>query len=131
MEKAVAAYEEPITLFDRIVNGELPCDKLYEDDFTLAFRDLSPVAKTHFLVIPKDRNGLSSLFKAEERHIELMGRLLLTASIVAQREGLEEGYRTVINTGKNAGQTVYHIHVHVIGGESLGWPPVQLGQTST
>ena len=83
MEKAVTAYEEKDTIFDKIVRKEIPCDQLYEDDYTLAFRDLNPVASKHFLVIPKNRDGLSSLFKAEEKHIEIMGRLLLTASIVA------------------------------------------------
>ena len=79
-----------------------------------------------FLVIPKSKDGLTTLFKAEDKHIDIMGRLLLAASKVAKQEGLEDGYRIVINTGNNACQTVYTIHLHVIGGEPLGWPPVQL-----
>ena len=123
ISKAQTAGEEEVTLFDKIVSGKIPSDKIYEDDYTYAFRDINPVAKVHFLVIPKNRDGLSTLSKAEERHIELLGRLMLTASIVAKQEGLDDGYRLVINDGKHGGQTVYHLHLHVIGGQQLGWPP--------
>ena len=124
ISKAQTAGEEEVTLFDKIVSGKIPSDKIYEDDYTYAFRDINPVAKVHFLVIPKNRDGLSTLSKAEERHIELLGRLMLTASIVAKQEGLDDGYRLVINDGKHGGQTVYHLHLHVIGGQQLGWPPI-------
>mmetsp|Transcript_4970 Transcript_4970/g.5649 ORF Transcript_4970/g.5649 Transcript_4970/m.5649 type:complete len:95 (+) Transcript_4970:123-407(+) len=89
----------------------------------MAFRDISPVAKTHFLVIPKDRQGLTLLSKAEDKHKELLGHLMVTAAKVAEQEGLGEGYRVVINNGKFGCQAVYHLHIHVIGGEQLGWPP--------
>lgn len=83
----------------------------------MAFRDVSPVAKTHFLVIPKNRDGLSQLCKAEERHRALLGHLMVVASRVARQEGLgATGYRTVINDGKHGCQSVYHLHIHVIGG---------------
>ena len=119
---AQMAKEEEYTLFNKILDGKIPCSKVYEDDFTLAFWDIAPTAKTHIVVIPKDWDGLSSLFKAEEKHVELMGWLMLACSKVAKQEGLEEGYWVVVNTGPHAGQTVYHIDLHVIGGEQLGWP---------
>jgi len=78
------AQEEEVTLFNKILNGIIPCSKVYEDDYTFAFRDINPTAKTHIVVIPKERDGLSSLFKAEEKHVELMGRLMLACSKVAK-----------------------------------------------
>jgi len=81
--KAQLAHEEEVTIFDKIVSGTIPSKKVYEDDHTFAFWDLNPTAETHILVIPKNRDGLSSMFKAEERHIDLMGRLMLTCSKVA------------------------------------------------
>jgi len=94
----------------------IPSNKVYEDDYTFAFWDINPTAESHILVIPKNWDGLTSLFKAEERHIDIMGRLLLTCSTIAKQEGLDEGYWVVINTGPHAGQSVYHIHLHIIGG---------------
>ena len=100
-EKAQTAQAEEVTLFDKIVKKEIPADIIYEDDQCLAFKDISPVAKTHFLVIPKDRDGLSQLMFAEERHEKLLGHLMVTAAKVAKQQGLEEGFRIVINDGKN------------------------------
>ena len=123
-EKAQTAGEEEVTIFDKIVAKEIPADVIYEDDKCLAFRDIAPVAKVHFLVIPKNRDGLTGISKAEDRHAELLGHLMVVCAKVAKQEGLgESGYRTVINDGKQGCQSVYHLHIHVIGGQQLSWPP--------
>ncbi|KAH1194486.1 Adenylylsulfatase HINT1 [Glycine max] len=109
--------------FDKIINKEIPSTVVYEDDKVLAFRDIDPQAPTHILIIPKVRDGLTGLSKAEERHCEILGRLLCTAKLVAKQEGLDDGFRIVINDGRDGGQSVYHIHVHLIGGRQMGWPP--------
>jgi histidine triad (HIT) family protein len=108
------------TIFGRIVRGEIPCDQVYVDDLCLAFRDIQPQAPVHILVIP--REPLVSLAEANEEHGPLLGHLLLVAAQVARQEGLR-AWRTVLNTGAEAGQTVFHLHVHVIGGRPLDWPP--------
>ena len=108
------------TIFGRILRGEIPCDQVYSDDRCLAFRDVAPQAPVHLLVIP--REPLVSLAEARPEHEALLGHLLLVAAQVARQEGLE-AWRTVINSGADAGQTVFHLHVHVIGGRPLAWPP--------
>jgi histidine triad (HIT) family protein len=108
------------TIFGRILRGDIPCDEVYSDDRCLAFRDVAPQAPVHVLVIP--RKPIESLREAEASDEALLGHLLLVAAKVAQQEGLTD-WRTVINTGAEAGQTVFHLHVHVIGGRSLAWPP--------
>ena len=108
------------TIFGKILRGEIPCDEVYSDTQCLAFRDIAPQAPVHVLVIP--REPLESLRSAEEKHAALLGHLLLVAAKVAKQEGLED-WRTVINSGAGAGQTVFHLHVHVIGGRALDWPP--------
>jgi histidine triad (HIT) family protein len=114
----------PLTLFDKIVAGDIPCTKVYEDDTALAFRDIAPAAPTHVVIVPKDRAGLTHLHKMSKEHKALVGHLMWVASEVARQEGLvEDGYRIVINDGENAGQTVFHLHIHVIGGRTLTWPP--------
>ncbi len=110
------------TVFGKIIRGELPSEKVYEDDDVLAFRDLHPAAPTHILVIPKKH--IVDLFDAVEEDEALLGKLMLAARKVAIQEGLEEdGFRLVINNGAGVGQTVFHIHVHVLGGRSFSWPP--------
>ncbi|GJU93674.1 14 kDa zinc-binding protein [Tanacetum coccineum] len=109
--------------FDKIINKEIPAKIVYEDDKVLAFHDIAPQAPTHILLIPKVRDGLTGLSKAEERHTEILGHLLYIAKVVAKQEGLEEGYRIVINDGPQGCQSVYHIHVHLIGGRQMNWPP--------
>ena len=89
----------------------------------LAFRDIAPQAPTHILIIPKSKDGLTGLSKAEERHCEILGCLLYTAKLVAKQEGLEDGFRIVINDGPKGCQSVYHIHVHLLGGRQMNWPP--------
>jgi histidine triad (HIT) family protein len=108
------------TIFARILRGEIPCDEVYSDDRCLAFRDVAPQAPVHLLVIP--RQPLVSLAEAGDDDAALLGHLLLVAGRVAKQEGLA-GFRTVINSGAEAGQTVFHLHVHVLGGRPLAWPP--------
>ena len=108
------------TIFGKILRGEIPCDEVYSDERCLAFRDVAPQAPMHVLVIP--RKPIESLREADAGDEALLGHLLLVAAKVAQQEGLTD-WRTVINTGAEAGQTVFHLHVHVIGGRSLSWPP--------
>jgi histidine triad (HIT) family protein len=107
-------------LFCRIVRHEIPATIVREDDRTLAFRDIDPKAPTHVLVIPKTH--VASLNEATDA--AMLGELLLVARDIAKAEGIESsGYRTVINTGARAGQTVHHVHVHLLGGRNMKWPP--------
>jgi histidine triad (HIT) family protein len=108
------------TIFGRILRGEIPCQEVYGDDLCLAFRDVNPQAPVHVLVIP--REPIAQLGEAGEEHQALLGHLLLVAARVARQEGLQS-WRTVINSGAEAGQTVFHLHLHVIGGRPLAWPP--------
>lgn len=107
-------------LFCKIARGEIPCDKVYEDDEVLAFHDIHPVAPVHFMLIPKLH--LASLADAEECHAALLGKMMLLAPRLAKEQGLELGFRTVINTGRGGGQEVFHLHIHVIGGGNI--PPM-------
>ncbi|KAI6673623.1 hypothetical protein NL676_001529 [Syzygium grande] len=120
---AAAAPSDSPTIFDKIIKKEIPSTVVFEDDKVLAFRDISPQAPTHILIIPKVKDGLTGLSKAEERHREILGHLLYTAKLVAKQEGLEDGYRVVINDGPSGCQSVYHIHVHLLGGRQMNWPP--------
>ena len=108
------------TIFGKILRGEIPCDEVYGDALCLAFRDVAPQAPTHVLVIP--RQPIESLRSAGDSDQALLGHLLLVAARVAKQAGLDD-WRTVINSGAGAGQTVFHLHVHVIGGRPLAWPP--------
>jgi histidine triad (HIT) family protein len=109
-------------LFCKIIAGDIPAEKVYEDDHVIAFRDINPVAPTHVLVIP--RTHIASLNDALPEHREALGAILLAAREVAKTEGLgERGYRLVVNTLKDAGQVVFHVHAHVIGGRPFEWPP--------
>ncbi|KAM1079848.1 hypothetical protein EV1_014444 [Malus domestica] len=111
------------TIFDKIINQEIPAKVVFEDDKVLAFRDINPQAPTHILIIPKVRDGLTGLSKAEERHTEILGQLLYAAKLIAKQEGLDDGFRIVINEGPNGCQSVYHLHVHLLGGRQMNWPP--------
>jgi len=109
-------------LFCKIVNGDIPSTEVYSDDDVYAFRDINPAAPTHVLVIPKKH--LSQVTAATSDDEALMGKLLLRANDIAKELKLDEkGFRYVINTGVDGGQTVYHIHLHILGGRSLSWPP--------
>jgi histidine triad (HIT) family protein len=109
-------------LFCRIAAGEIPANKVLETDMVLAFHDLNPQAPVHVLVIPKAH--LDSLGAADDSHAETLSAVMLACRQVAKSTGVAEGgYRVVLNTGANGGQTVGHLHAHVLGGRSLGWPP--------
>ena len=117
--------EEPATLFDKIVSGDIPAAIVKEDKHLIAFKDINPAAPAHVLVIPKQRQNLSGLRKSSPEHIEILGRLLVAAGEISQDEslGFRDGARIVINDGKDAGQEVPHLHLHVLGGRDLTWPP--------
>lgn len=109
-------------LFCKVVAGEVPATIIHESEHAVAFRDIRPVAPTHFLVIP--RRHITSVHDAKPEDATLLGQLIMTARDIAEKEGLaDEGYRLVINNGVNAGQSVFHIHIHVLGGRNLAWPP--------
>ncbi|XP_022862098.1 14 kDa zinc-binding protein-like isoform X2 [Olea europaea var. sylvestris] len=120
---AVDADTGAPTIFDKIIAKEIPSSIVYEDDKVLAFRDISPQAPVHVLIIPKFRDGLTQLGKAEQRHGEVLGHLLYAAKLVAEKEGIVDGFRVVINSGPSACQSVYHLHLHVLGGRQMKWPP--------
>jgi histidine triad (HIT) family protein len=107
-------------LFCKIIKGEIPADKLYEDDDILAFRDIAPQAPVHFLVIPKKHiSGPSDITSEDE---QLIGKVIRMGGEIARQEGLLH-YRVVVNNGEEAGQTVFHVHMHVLGGRGMSWPP--------
>ena len=109
-------------LFCRIIAGEIPSKKVYEDNLAFAFHDINPQAPTHVLIVPKKH--IASLDEASQEDRELLGHLTLVASELADQLGVVAGgYRMVINTGVGAGQSVWHIHVHLLGGRVMGWPP--------
>ena len=111
-----------MSIFKKIINREIPADIVYEDDLCLAFKDISPQAPVHILLIPKKE--IRSLADISVEDSSLMGHLMTTTSKVAKSQGLSEsGYRTVINTNEDGGQTVYHLHIHILGGRALQWPP--------
>lgn len=109
------------TIFGKIIRREIPADIVYEDDLALAFRDVAPQAPIHILVIPK--KPIPQLADAESQDHALLGHLLLTVKRVAEQAGLSNGYRVVINNGSDGGQTVSHLHLHILGGRQLRWPP--------
>lgn len=106
-------------IFCKIANKELETKIVFENEEFIAFNDIRPVSPTHILVIPKSH--YKSLIEVENK--ELLGKLLFTAKEIAKKEGLSEGFRTVINTGDNGGQTVHHLHIHILGGRFHKWPP--------
>jgi histidine triad (HIT) family protein len=110
------------TIFKKIIDKEIPADIVYEDEHCLAFRDVQPQAPTHILVIP--RKEIVSLAHVNDDDQQLLGHLLMVTSRLAEQFGLaESGYRTTINTGAGGGQSVFHLHVHLMGGRALKWPP--------
>ncbi len=108
-------------LFCKISAGEIPADTLYEDDEILAFRDIAPQAPTHFLIIPKRHlSGPSAITASEE---QLFGKMMRVGAALAEQLGIGNGFRVVLNNGAPAGQTVFHIHMHILGGRPMLWPP--------
>jgi histidine triad (HIT) family protein len=108
-------------LFCRIIRGEIPAKKVYENQQVFAFEDIDPKAPTHVLVVPKKH--FAGLKEAHAEDAELIGRCHLAAAEIARQRNIENGYRTVLNVGPGAGQSVFHLHVHLLGGRPLGWPP--------
>jgi len=108
-------------LFCRIIRGEIPSKKVYEDDHVLAFEDINPQAPTHVLIIPK--RHFAGLKEAEQGDAEIIGQCHLAAAQIARQRDVEKGYRTVLNVGPGAGQSVFHLHVNLLGGRSLSWNP--------
>lgn len=121
-KQATERYTTGDTIFGKILRKEIPADIVYEDDKCIAFRDVNPVAPKHLLVIP--RKPIERLSQATADDAELLGHLMLAAKTVAKQEGLvESGFRIVINDGRDGAQSVYHLHIHIIGGRLLNWPP--------
>ncbi|WP_415902983.1 histidine triad nucleotide-binding protein [Neptuniibacter sp. QD29_5] len=111
-------------LFCKIINKEIPAEIIYEDEHVIAFNDISPQAPTHALIIP--RKHIATLNDISAEDTEIVGHMVKTASTIAKQLGIDEsGYRTVFNCNSDGGQTVYHIHLHLLGGKPMGWPPYQ------
>ncbi len=108
-------------LFCKIIAGEIPSEKLYEDDDILAFKDIAPQAPVHFLVIPKKHIVDPSSVTEEDE--QLMGKIMRAGARIAEEQDIGDGFRVVFNNGAKAGQTVFHIHMHILGGRSMQWPP--------
>ncbi|HEX3320336.1 MAG TPA: histidine triad nucleotide-binding protein [Terriglobales bacterium] len=108
-------------LFCRIIRGELPSKKIYEDADSYALEDIRPQAPTHVLIIPKKH--IRGLKEAQTEDAEVLGHLQLVAAQIARERGIEDGYRTILNVGPGAGQSVFHLHLHLIGGRPMKWPP--------
>uniref|UniRef100_A0A1A8B253 Histidine triad nucleotide binding protein 1 n=6 Tax=Nothobranchius TaxID=28779 RepID=A0A1A8B253_NOTFU len=119
--KAQVARPGGDTIFGKIVRKEIPVNLVYEDDLCVAFPDIAPQAPTHILVVPK--KPIVQLSQAEDSDAALLGHMLIVAKKCARDAGLAKGYRIVINDGPDGGQSVYHIHIHILGGRILGWPP--------
>lgn len=112
---------EPSCLFCRIIRGEIPARRVHEDADVLAFEDVNPQAPTHVLVVPK--RHFAGLKEAQAADAEVIGRCHLVAAEIARQRNIEHGYRTVLNVGPGSGQSVFHLHVHLLGGRTLTWPP--------
>ncbi|MGA6981888.1 MAG: histidine triad nucleotide-binding protein [Candidatus Sulfotelmatobacter sp.] len=108
-------------LFCRVLRGEIPAKKVYENEYVFAFEDINPQAPTHVLIIPKKH--FAGLKEAQADDAEIIGHCHLAAAEIARQRNIEQGYRTVLNVGPGAGQSVFHLHVHLLGGRSLAWPP--------
>ncbi|MGL5081554.1 MAG: histidine triad nucleotide-binding protein [Microcoleaceae cyanobacterium] len=109
------------TVFSKIIRREISADIVYEDDLVLAFTDIAPQAPVHILLVPK--KPIQKLADITSEDQTLMGHLVLTAKKIAEEAHLKDGYRVVINTGQDGGQTVYHLHLHILGGRQMEWPP--------
>jgi len=108
-------------LFCKIIAGEIPSKKVYEDEDTFAFNDINAQAPTHILIVPKKH--IAGLKEAKPEEAEIIGKCQLVAAKLAKERNLEKGYRTVFNVGSDAGQTVFHLHLHLLGGRAMKWPP--------
>ncbi|WP_455221954.1 histidine triad nucleotide-binding protein [Kaarinaea lacus] len=109
------------TIFSKIIDREIPADIVYEDDHCLAFKDINPQAPMHILIIPK--KPIARLVDANLDDQQMLGHLMLKASEIAEQEGFGDAFRLVVNNGSGAGQAVFHLHLHILGGRPLSWPP--------
>ncbi|MBL8812601.1 MAG: histidine triad nucleotide-binding protein [Planctomycetaceae bacterium] len=116
-----SSLRQAVTIFQKIINKEIPANIVYEDDLCLAFRDVNPQAPVHVLLIPK--KPVNSLNELTPEDAALCGHLMLKVPQLAATLGLDGGYRTVVNTGVHGGQSVFHLHIHILGGRALAWPP--------
>jgi histidine triad (HIT) family protein len=119
MSDNAANGRDPNCMFCKIIDRQIPAKVVIENDHAFAIRDVNPQAPTHILILPK--NHIANIGEVKDE--QLLGRLFLTATEVAVSEGLDNGYRIVVNTGNHGGQTVFHLHLHLMGGRALGWPP--------
>ena len=110
-----------LTLFEKIINKEIPAEIIYEDDFSIVIEDINPQAPTHLLIIPK--KVIPKLSDASTEDQDILGHLMLVAGKIAKQLELDETFRLVINNGAKAGQSVFHLHLHLLSGRSLNWPP--------
>ena len=110
-----------LTLFEKIINKEIPAEILYEDDISIVIKDISPQAQTHLLIIPK--KVIPKLSDATDEDQDILGHLMLLAGQIANQLGLDETFRLVVNNGAKAGQSVFHLHLHLLSGRPLNWPP--------
>jgi len=115
--------EENDTIFHKILRKQIPSTSVYEDHKVYAFKDINPQAPVHIIIIPKEMQGLNMLSNANESNVEILGYLLYSASLIAKQLNLGNGYRIVINNGKEGCQSVNYIHIHLLGGAQFGWPP--------
>jgi histidine triad (HIT) family protein len=122
LQALAEADTAPPTIFDKIIAKQIPSTVVYEDDLCLVFKDISPQAPTHMLCIPKVRAGLTQISKATEAHASLLGHLMVQAGRIGAQH-CPKGFRLVINDGDNGAQTVYHLHIHILGGRQMSWPP--------
>eukprot|EP00747_Dinoflagellata_sp_TGD_P164468 gnl/TRDRNA2_/TRDRNA2_184448_c0_seq1.p2 gnl/TRDRNA2_/TRDRNA2_184448_c0~~gnl/TRDRNA2_/TRDRNA2_184448_c0_seq1.p2 ORF type:complete len:133 (-),score=38.02 gnl/TRDRNA2_/TRDRNA2_184448_c0_seq1:108-506(-) len=122
--EAAAAFRDdaPPTIFDKIIKKEIPSTVVYEDDLCLAFKDISPQAPTHMLLIPKVRAGLTGISKAAPDHKAVLGHMMVEAGRLGSKH-CPGGFRLVVNDGKDGCQSVYHLHIHILGGRQMSWPP--------
>ncbi len=111
----------PETIFQKIINKEIPAEIVHEDNLCLAFKDITPQAPVHVLLIPK--KTIAKLSDSTGEDLDLLGHLMLTASKVAEKMGVKDNYRLVVNNGAEAGQDVFHLHLHILAGRSFNWPP--------
>ncbi|MDG2060489.1 MAG: histidine triad nucleotide-binding protein [SAR86 cluster bacterium] len=108
-------------LFQKIIDREIPADIIYEDDLSLVFKDINPIAPIHLLIIPKKQ--IAKIADAEESDQDILGHLMLVAGNVARQLGVEEAFRLVVNNGEGAQQSVFHLHIHLLAGREFNWPP--------
>lgn len=120
-EKSTTPNFHSECLFCRILAGEIPANRVYEDELCIAFPDINPQAPTHLLIIPKEH--ITSQARAVAAHKPLLGHLISAAADLARAQKLDKGYRVVINTGDDGGQTIHHLHLHLLGGRHMAWPP--------